>query len=151
MDRLPDAVADRVPTSVTDLVSGRAKFEILAAPDHTPNERDAFEVRIDPSWLKHYQRQEDDHSQQLVYPADEPHMAVLPGDDIVAFTEHGYKSVRAISFRRDGMIGYLVVLAARSQAFSQAEDRYLLWLKRVLELDAFFNDNGQPGSVESDS
>jgi uncharacterized protein YneF (UPF0154 family) len=140
-DRIRDAVNERTPDRIGDLPDKR-KFEILAAPEHTANEQEAFEVRIATSWLKHCQRQEEDHTEQLVYQADEPHLSALLGDDMSVFTDHGYQSVRAISFRRDGMLGYLVVLSEAAQAFSQIEDRYLLWLKLVLEIDMAISQNG---------
>ncbi|HEY5285515.1 MAG TPA: hypothetical protein VIJ50_00240 [Solirubrobacteraceae bacterium] len=138
-DRLRDAVNDLTPVGE---LHDKRKFEILAAPEHTANERENFEVRIGTSWLKHCQRQEEDHAEELVYEADEPHLTALRGDDISAFTEHGYQSVRAISFQRDEMRGYLVVVSKVAQAFTQIEERYLLWLKRILELDMVISRNG---------
>jgi hypothetical protein len=138
---LRKAVNDVTPDAIGDLAS-RRKFEIFAAPEHTPTEHEAFAVKIEPSWLKHCQRQEAEHAEQLVFEADEPHLSALRGDDIAAFAIHGYQSVRAISFRRDGMHGYLVVLSKMSDAFSQIEGRYLLWLKRILELDMVISPEG---------
>jgi hypothetical protein len=42
------------------------------------------------------------------------------------------------------MLGYLVVLSKVAQPFSQIEERYLLWLKRILELDMAMSPNGTP-------
>ena len=40
------------------------------------------------------------------------------------------------------MRGYLVVVSKVAQAFTQIEERYLLWLKRILELDMVISRNG---------
>jgi len=135
-ERISGAVTERLPNAVSDLVPAKPKFSILAAPDHTPNERKDFEIAIDPSWLKYKQRQEDDHAELVVFRADAPTLAELSGDDVEAFRKYDYQSVRAISFRRDELIGYVVVMSKTPNAFSEVEEQYLLWLKRAIELDA---------------
>ncbi len=149
-----DNMPDKVPEPVKNAVLG--KFEIVAGA--TKAERKAFAVRVASSWLKHHHEKEDDEfpastqdhdsttgngnelprrSQDLdrfVYRADAPFDG-LDARDIKAFRELKYKAVRAISFRRDTTIYYVVVLAKVDDVFTEAEDLYLLWLKRVLELD----------------
>jgi hypothetical protein len=148
-ERISGAVSERLPDAVGDLVPARQRFTILAAPEHTPVERNAFEVAIDPSWLKWNQRQEDDHAEFVVFDADVPGMSALRGDDIAAFTTHEYQSVRAIAFQRRDMIAYLVVVSKAPQAFSDIEDQYLMWLKRMLELDSVIATGGATDRISS--
>lgn len=136
--RLPSAVSDRL-----------RNFDIVCAPGHSGDEREEFAVHIEPSWLKHNQRQELKHSDQRLYIADQLDFVGMRGDDLDAFRAHGYQSVRATSFRRDGMIGYIVVLAKQPHAFSRVEDRYILWLRHVLELDEVIR-NGRPFAPADD-
>jgi len=146
INRISERFSGAVPGSMSSLVPGKVKFEILAAPDHTSTEREDFEVPIDPSWLKYNQRYAETHAEQKAYAEEEPHMASVRGDDMEAFVKHEYESVRAVSFERDNMIGYLVAVSTERHAFSQAEDQYLLWLKRILELDGLLgNGSGQRG------
>jgi hypothetical protein len=77
-----------------------------------------------------------DHAELVVFRADAPTLAELSGDDVEAFRKYDYQSVRAISFRRDELIGYVVVMSKTPNAFSEVEEQYLLWLKRAIELDA---------------
>lgn len=148
-DKVGDQVANALPTSKFEIVAGRI-------PD-----KKAFAVRIASSWLKHNQYREDDEPSpdpdsplstrgadenhtnrrrrskdlaRFVYSAEAPYSGLSEGD-IKAFGTHDYKSVRAISFRRSETIYYLVVLSKDDEAFTEAEDLYLLWLRRVLELD----------------
>jgi hypothetical protein len=134
-ERISGAVSERLPGAVSELLPAKPKFSILAAPDHTPNERKDFEVAIDPSWLKYKQRQEDGHADLVVFRADTPTLDELSGDDVEAFRKYGYQSVRAISFQRDELIVYLVVMSRTLKAFSEVEEQYLVWLKRAIEVD----------------
>jgi hypothetical protein len=139
-ERISHAVGEKLPDAVSDLLPAKRRFAILNAPDHTVVERKAFEVTVDPSWLKWNQRQEEDHEEFVVFDADLPGLPALKGDDIAAFVEHGYQSVRAIAFERADLTAYLVVLSKHPGAFSEVEDQYLMWLKRVLELDGVLAD-----------
>jgi hypothetical protein len=160
-DRATDFVRERISGSVASALEP-GKFEILAG--HLTDKK-AFAVRAASSWLKHEQLQEDDeqpededvayvasndnpevpdvnhphslHAKNIakfVYSADTPY-GKLSGGDIKAFRGHDYRSVRAISFLRPGKICYLIVLTKEENVFTFAEELYLLWLKRVLELD----------------
>jgi hypothetical protein len=111
------------------------KFDVVCAPDHTIGECEAFSVSVDESWLKWNHRQELKRKEERVYQVDKLPFVGLPGDDLEAFEAHGYRSVRATSFDRSGATGYLVILAKAELAFSQTEERLLLWLRHALELD----------------
>jgi hypothetical protein len=112
------------------------KFEVVAAtPEHTLDETKSFAVPIELSWLKHNYLQEHAKPKRRVYVADSLDLVGLTGPDLEAFLAHDYQSVRATSFHRDGMIGYIVVLSKAPQAFTAVENRYLLWLRHVLEID----------------
>jgi hypothetical protein len=150
------------------------KFKLLAGNGLQKKEEEAFAVRIVSSWLKHHQQGEDDHNdekpsrngspppseirdesdrtpyrskdlERFVYSADFPYYKLSEGD-IQAWKKYGYRSVRAISFRRDKMICYLVALSKDDHAFTEAEELYLLWIKRVLELDLVMraDESSQP-------
>jgi len=149
IDRIQGRVAGIAPdTAVGEALAPRkSKFEILAAPHHTPTEIEQFEVRIEPSWLKHEQLQEEGQDGDQVYRADAEHLTALRGGDIEAFVKNDYQSVRAVAFHRNGLIGYLVLLSRDKQAFSEVEDLYLLWLKRILELDVIIDDKDSNGSA----
>jgi uncharacterized membrane protein YciS (DUF1049 family) len=112
------------------------RFEVVCAPDHTKIDRDAFSVSVDESWLKWNHRVELKRQEERVYRVDKLPFVGLPGDDLQAFEARGYQSVRATSFQRDGTTCYIVVLAKTETAFSQIEERFLLWLRHALELDA---------------
>lgn len=151
-DRAAARIADRLPGSrisdaAAELIPG-PHFNILAAPNHSDEERESFATaRVAPSWLKYHQLQEheptseqredgphvDEDTAKLVYRANAPYTA-LAGDDISAFDQFDYKSVRAVAFSRDDTVHYLVALSKHEDAFHESEERYLLWLKRVLEL-----------------
>jgi hypothetical protein len=147
-ENVPDKVADPVKSALPG-----AKFDIVAGA--TTQERKAFTVRIASSWLKHHQLKEDDEPSpnddpvpgdddevprrskdldRFVYRADAPFDG-LSDRDIKAFRELKYHAVRAISFKRGDTIYYVVALCKADKVFTEAEDLYLLWLKRVLELD----------------
>jgi hypothetical protein len=136
-------------------------FEYLAGRME-PNEKEAFlVVRIGSSWLKHNRTLEQDYEapsqpnasrldaphddagrigrraqdlERFVYSIDAPCHKRSEGD-IRAWKQCGYRSVRAVSFDRPDMVCYLIAASRNSDAFSEAEEIYLLWLKRVLELD----------------
>jgi hypothetical protein len=149
-DRISDLVVEYAPGNLGERFS--RKFEFLAAPHLTQTECDAFAVRIESSWLKHHQtletnfleetetdgpqgkqQQEIRDVQRFVYRAEYPFQH-LDDDDIRAFEDNAYVSVCAVSFLRDDMIGYLVALSKTPKAFSEIEERYLLWLKRIIEI-----------------
>jgi hypothetical protein len=141
--RIPDPVSD----AVADFTS-REKFEILAAPDHTPNELKDFEVRVTSSWLKQNQREEEEQEgKEKVYAADADHMAAMPGSDIKAFVKHEYQSVRAFAFCRGDLVCYFVVLSKSKHAFTQAEDRYFQWLKLIVEVELALANSGTPKAL----
>jgi hypothetical protein len=120
-------------------------FEIVCGPRLTSVERKAFEVHIDPSWLKHNCRYEDEQQRPRTYAADELTLVGRhSGPDIDAFSRHGYQSVRAASFRRNETRGYIVVLSRMPQGFSQVEDRYVLFLKYMFELDEAIRSGALP-------
>jgi hypothetical protein len=165
-----DNISDKVADPVKNAILG--KFQIVAGA--TTAERKAFAVRVASSWLKHHHEKEDDEpasisergnesaanngaelprrSQDLdrfVYRADAPFHG-LDDRDIKAFRELKYRTVRAISFRRAASIYYVVMLAKTDGVFTEAEDLYLLWLKRVLELDrAIYHIALAPGGHEA--
>jgi hypothetical protein len=154
-DKASLQVATPLPTSVTD------RFEYLTGRME-PNEKEAFSVRITSSWLKHHRVLEEDDDkadderstlrldaphdnhgrtgrrakdlERFVYSVDAPFHKSNEGD-IKAWNQCGYQSVRVVSFHRPGMICYLIAASVDQDAFSEAEEIYLLWLKRVLELD----------------
>lgn len=161
--RAAELVRENMPERVSEPVASSligAKFKILAGA----NTRDAkaFSVRIASSWLKHHQIKETDEPapnepngssaiprrskdlERFIYRADHP-FDHLDERDIKAFEEQQYRAVRAFSFRRPNGIYYVVALSKMDGAFTQAEELYLLWLKRVLELDAVIHVG--PGDV----
>lgn len=135
-EKISGALSEQLPAAISSYLPARARFEVVAAPDHTASEREAFAVPIDASWLKWNQRLEDDHDEPRVYKADVPSMQEFDSDDIVTFLRCGYNAVRAIAFRREHLMGYVVVLSQTPHAFAQPEEQYLLWLRRVLELNS---------------
>lgn len=129
---------ERLPR--TDRIGERLRtFEIAAAPMHEPEELEDFgKVHVDPSWLKHNYRQEQEdpkNPRYRSYVADRLDLVGLRGPDLDVFKQYDYKSARATSFRHDDKTGYLVILSKEEQPFSIVEDVYLLWLRHVLELD----------------
>jgi hypothetical protein len=144
----------RLPPEVSD------RFQYLAGRMEA-NEKEAYRVRIGASWLRHNRTLEQEYDaptgentprldqphddagrtgrraqdlERFVYSIDAPcHKRSEP--DIIAWKQCGYRSVRAVSFDRPGMICYLIAASRNPGAFSEAEEIYLLWLKRVLELD----------------
>jgi hypothetical protein len=159
-DFVPDFVRENIPNKMAEPVEDAllgAKFHIIVGG--TKSERKAFTVRIASSWLKHHQLKEDDEQlssdeqnehhlnstddelprrlqdlDRFVYRADAPYDG-LNDRDIKAFRDLKYNAVRAISFTRNNTIYYVVALSKSEGVFTEAEDLYLLWLKRVLELD----------------
>jgi hypothetical protein len=120
-------------------------FQILCAPDHTSDECEAFSVSVDDSWLKWNHRTEIRRQEARVYPVDKLPFVGLRGEDLEAFEKNGYRSVRATSFTREGTTGYIVVLAKTETAFSQIEERFLLWLRHALEVDAVLQTDRPTG------
>ena len=158
-DRISRTVGQRVSDPVSELLPGGPRFEILNAPHHPDEEREAFaEIHVENSWLKYNQKDEEHPSdaqeqeepreradkKRRVYRADAPYSA-LRGEDIRAFSAARYKSVCAVSFERDGAVGYLVALSKTPSAFGELEERYLLWLRRVIHLDGSL---GHPSKAE---
>jgi hypothetical protein len=145
-DNIPDRMAEPVKASLMG-----PRFQVLVGA--SSRDAKAFSVRVVSSWLKHHQVKEEDEPatsnvdgiaprlprrskdlERFIYRADYP-FDHLDDRDIKAFSEKGYRSVRAFSFKRGSEIFYVVALSKVDGAFSQAEELYLLWLKRVLELD----------------
>jgi hypothetical protein len=149
-----------------------AKFQIIVGG--TKSERKAFTVRIASSWLKHHQLKEDDEQlssdeqnehhlnsadgelprrlqdlDRFVYRAGAPYDG-LNDRDIKAFCDLKYDAVRAISFTRNNTIYYVVALSKSEGVFTEAEDLYLLWLKRVLELDYAMHPTDTLGNGEQE-
>ena len=159
-NRIRGTIQDRVGEPLAATLPGGPRFQILAGRIDK-DERDAFEVRVESSWLKHRQSGEEDEPypdntaaesvdgsreskharrrqqtlERFVYGAEAPYTK-LTGGDINGFKRFNYASVRAISSRRDGRVCYLVALSKAENAFTEAEDLYLLWLRRVLQLDS---------------
>jgi hypothetical protein len=165
--RVRDTIPDKVSEPVASAMPKGPRFEILIGKLST-DEREAFAVRVISSWLKHHQSQEDDEAElfeespesdhsrrrsnyleRFVYSADAPYDK-LTNADIKAFKRFRYAAVRAISFRRGAQICYLVALSKEENAFTEAEDLYLLWLKRVLELDSVMHNAQSLGGPEDD-
>ncbi len=165
--RVRENIPDKVSEPVANALPKGPAFEILIGK-FTKDEREAFAVRVSSSWLKHHQSQEDDdpyteddgvdspesresersrrresYLERFVYSADAPYDK-LTNADIKAIKRFKYAAVRAISFRRGAKSCYLVALSKVDGAFSEAEDLYLLWLKRVFELDGVMHNADSP-------
>jgi hypothetical protein len=137
---VPEGVREQLKEQVRQHVPGMAErlgssFEIVAAPTLSGTQARALEVHVEPSWLRHKRMQEIDNRRPTVYGADHLDYPDPSGPDIEAFKGLGYGSVRAVSFVRDDITHYVVLLAKEPQAFSQLEERFLLWFRRLLVIE----------------
>lgn len=110
-------------------------FKIVADLGLKPPERKAFEVNVDSSWLNFRRRIERESGQAEVFEEDHLEEVDRGSADIKAFKSCGFRSVRAVSFQREGQTGYLVALSTEANPFSIIEGSYLLWLRHAIELD----------------
>ena len=137
--------SDKVVEPVENAFAG-SKFKVVAGA--TTQEQKHFAVRAASSWLWHQRQKEadppsadglemplrDKDLDRYLYRADDP-LEGRDGKDIDAFRDLKYRAVRAFSFKRGEITCYVVALSKTAMVFTAAEDLYLLWLRRVLELD----------------
>jgi hypothetical protein len=111
------------------------KFDILAAPGQRKPEQKKLEVEVDTSWLDFNYRVEQRKDEVRVYSQD--HLDEVPDGppDLDVFKEEGYRSVRAVSFKREDQTGYIVVVSKAGDPFTNVEATYFLWLRHAIELD----------------
>jgi hypothetical protein len=110
-------------------------FKIVADLGLKPPEKKAFEVDVDSSWLNYRLRIERGRGEAEVFEEDHLEEVHRGSPDLEAFKSCGFRSVRAVSFQREGQTGYLVALSTDANPFSIVEGSYLLWLRHAIELD----------------
>jgi hypothetical protein len=109
----------------------RDKLEVDIAPDHTESERQSFEVRADRSWIT-WAGSQQTRSERLLGINDLD--LVAQGDDLKAFREHNFRSLRCATVQNSHTQAHLVVLAKEPDAFSEVEERYILLLRAALSV-----------------